>query len=541
MKKRISAVIISLLLFTAMTAGCKSNGSQGPTTSTTASAMTTTRSGTTVSGSTTQETTKKQLTEVSVTVFRPRDIAQNYNDSLYTTYIKDKFNMNIITENTPSSTYQEKLNLLFATGEYPDAMDFVNTTIINRLAKDGFMIALNDYEDRLTNYLNAFTPEEWDAQVKRISNASGKWFAIEIKTAESSSGSNIWMYRMKEFENAGLPLPKTTEDIYNVMKRFKEINPNATIPNRWGVWNALEGFNMAFRVQSDIWFDPDADEIVYGPVTEKYRDLMIFMERLYNEGILSKEFATMTSAQRNAELSKGNVYVNFQFPGAVKVLNGLLESGGKDPDWGWEKDHLLLTAYPDKEPMQQRYKMTLDYGTGLTDKLKGDALDRFLDYLNWCASDEGQIFCEFGVLGVTYEMRDGKPEYIGDAVDKTNPEAYLGNIQSFGPFGYYIIQNEDNVRKHYPEYTETNQYLTGEYYLTFIPLPFRYTIDEESTIADITTIINDVMAEYQLQFIMGVKRAASETDWSEYLGKLRQAGLEDYVRIKKAAYERVYQ
>ena len=424
--------------------------------------------------------------------------------------------MNLKFEYSPSSAYKEKLNLLFATLQYPDVIEFVDTVTINRFARDGFMLPISDYIDKLPNYKNAFTPEDWDKQVKLLSNARGKWFALEIKWPESAMGTNVWMYRIKEFEKQGISLPKTTDDLYQAMKQFKEVNPNATIPNRWGVWNAIEGFNMAFRVQTDIWLDPDVKDIVYGPATEKYRNLMKYMNCLFKEGILAKEFATMTGEQRTAEFTNGNVHVNYQFPGAENALNEWLKSNNLEPDWAWSKDALLLTAYPDKKPTQQRYKITTDFGTAITDKLSGEELDRYISFLNWAASEEGQIFYEFGIKGVTYDIIDGRPQYIGKAKDEMDPDSYLGNIESFGPFGYYLIQNEAHAKICYPLYHEINECTKGMEYYDYTPLAYRYTPEEEDIVADAGTVVNDVRDEYMLKFIMGNKDPNNDNDWNEY-------------------------
>jgi len=501
--------------------------------------LTTGCAGTNEQTTTQEQSVSGEPNEVKVSIFKQKEISQDFNDELFINYIKEKFNMILDYEYSSYAAYKDKINILFATGQYPQVVEFIDTPIINRLARDGFMIPLSDYIDRLTNYKNAFKPDDWDLQVKAMSNAAGKWYVLESKYAESALSTNIWMYRIKEFEKLNIPLPKTTEDLYMAMKKFKEVNPNATIPNRWGVWNAISGFDMAFRVQTGIWFDPDEKMLVYGSATEKYRELMKFMNKLFKEGILAKEFATMADEQRANEFIKGNVYVNFQFPGAENVLNEWMKSGNLEPDWGWEKDSLLLTAYPDKKPMQQKWKVTMDSGVGLTDKLKGEALDRFIDYVNWSCSEEGQIFHEFGIKGVTYDIIDGIPQYIGKAKDEADPNSYLGLIENFGPFGYYLIQNEDHAARCFPLNAKINEYTEGLEYFDYRPVICRFTPDEEDTISEVGVLLQDITDEYMVKFIMGTKDPNSDKDWNEYIDKIKSAGYDNYIKIYREAYSRV--
>ena len=478
---------------------------------------------------------------IEVSVFRSSDMSQNYSDALFVDFIKEKFNITLKYTYVPSSVAIEKMNLAFATNTYDDMLEMVSTTDVNRLAKDDFIVPLSDHIDKLSNYKDAYPADDWKRLTDTISDAEGKFYILPVKEAVNSSSSWIWMFRNEEFENVGMPVPKTIDELYQGLKKIKtEVNPNLTIPNRWGLINALEGFNLAFRTRYDTWKDPDADyQIVLGAATDKFRDLLIFMHKLYAEDILAKEFVTMKDSQRMSQFTQGNVYCNFQFSGYEESLNTIMTAAKQPANWEADVEHLTLTAYPDKGPMQQKWPAFYSFGVALTDKLEGDRLNRMLNYLNWSCSEEGQFFHEFGVEGESYELVDGVPKYIGKYLDSTDPDSYFGLVQDYGPFGYFVIQNEAHAELAYPGPAKTNKDLEGVEQMDYSPVPYRFTADEESRQADLGTIIDQIVKEHIQQFIMGNKDPGSDTEWQNFINALNNAGLEEYLQILRDANARL--
>ncbi|MHB8963686.1 MAG: extracellular solute-binding protein [Saccharofermentanales bacterium] len=476
-----------------------------------------------------------------VTVFRSSDMSQGYSDALFVNHIKEKFNITLKYTYVPSSVATEKMNLAFATNTYDDMLELVGISDINRLAKDDFIIPMSDYIDNIPNYKNAYSAEDWDRLVDTISDAENRFFGLPVKEAMNSSSSWIWMFRNEEFEAVGMPVPKTVDELYQGLKKIKaEVNPNLTIPNRWGLLNALEGFNLAFRTRYDAWKDPDeGSKIVLGIMTDKFRDLLIYMHKLYKEDILSKEFVTMKDSQRMSQFSSGNVYSNFQFSGYEESLNIIAKAAKQKDNWEADVEHLVLTAYPDKGPMRQKWPAFYNFGIALTDKLEGDHLNRMLEYINWSCSEEGQLFHEFGVEGESFEIVDGIPVYIGKYLDATDPDSYFGLVQDYGPFGYFIIQNEKHAELAYPGPAKTNKDLEGVEEMDYSPIPYRFTEQEESRQADLGTVIDQISKEYIQAFIMGTKDPNSDSEWQAFLSALDNAGVEEYLEILRTANGRL--
>ena len=58
-----------------------------------------------------------------------------------------------------------------------------------------------------------------------------------------------------------------------------------------------QGFALAFRTNTNFFFDPDMQQLEYGPATDKFRDMLVYVEKLYAEGLIDPEFQTATDTQ----------------------------------------------------------------------------------------------------------------------------------------------------------------------------------------------------------------------------------------------------
>jgi len=483
---------------------------------------------------------------VSIDVVRSTNMSQSYSDDIFRNFVKEMFDLTLNYSYYPSSSFLEKLSLSFATDSYGDMMEIVDIATINRYAKDGFILPLNEYIDaKLTNYKKAYSESEWDYLMSSQTDASGKLFVLPVRMASGSTGSNIFFYRSAQFEKAGVKVPTTVQELYDGLMAIKaKLNPKVTMPNQWGLANVYSGFDCAFRTQNGIWKDPDeGGRLVYGPVTDKFRQLLQYMNKLYESDLLAKEFSTMSDQQFWKEYAAGNTYVCWRFPGFQVRLNGILKAAKIEQDWEYDTGNLLLSAYPDKGPLQQRYGSFYSSGTALTDKLEPAELDRVLEYLDWSCTEEGQIFHEFGIEGETYERKDGIPTFIGkysDATETSPAGSYYGNLQDYGPFGYFLVENEPHAERAYPDYQITNAALKDmESMDLFIPIPYRFTPAEETRQAELYVVVDSVSKEYQLSFIVGQKDPNSDADWNEFLSKMNAAGLEEYMTILREANGRI--
>jgi putative aldouronate transport system substrate-binding protein len=159
-------------------------------------------------------------------------------------FVEDKFNIELDPMAVPSNSYTEKQKVITASGDMPDAM--VWTTFPDpefvKMVKQGAFLALDDLIKTAPNIQK--TPQGiWD-NIK----IDGKIYGIPRPRALTRAAV---MIRKDWLDNVGLPIPKTTDEIYQTALKFTTMDPDKNGKNdTFGIalgenLSRLESFWMA--------------------------------------------------------------------------------------------------------------------------------------------------------------------------------------------------------------------------------------------------------------------------------------------------------
>lgn len=530
MKRKLLIVsILILCMLTTLIAGCAQKSSSGNEKSGTEQTGTN-------EGSTSDE--RKELKYEVLFVISKNRIPDR--PSLLDQVLKEKFNIVVEWQDVPSSGLNEKINLLFATNQYPDMVWGVGFTgdTPKKLGTDGFLIPVNEYWDKLPNYRALWTDEEWETMLKFESNADGNLYYLPQKNYRIASAA--WIYRKGAFDKLGLSFPETVEDLYNVLKTIKANDPNSIpMPNRGGAGGVLAGLKLAYRVKDGSYIDPDTGEFIpYGETTDAYREVLKWANKFYKEGLIDKEFATVTDEQWTERYANGKSYIEYSYAERDVWANTTMAAVDPNANWVWSPTN--VTAYPEKGFMYDREQAHTASGSFFTDKMSEEQLERMLEFHDWLCTEEGSLFICMGVEGVTYEIKDGEPVFMPHMYHyERNPEGendwkyglYLGNIVQHPA---YIKEVGKDANLKLSDAIKSNS--RAKY---FQPIPWKLTIDEEKTLADLETVVKDIRDEYRLKFIMGQLDPNDDKAWEEYKNALNKVGLDKVVKIRTEAYNRI--
>jgi len=221
-------------------------------------------------------------------------------DGPVTTEIEKRTNTNIHLEWVPNASYADKFNITLASGKLPTIIyvpDVKNPSFVNA-AKNG---AFWD----LTGYLKDY---EYLSQANEVilnnSTVEGKNYGIYRGRALGRNGIN---YRKDWLEAVGMQPPKTIDDFYNMLKAFKEKDPDKNgkddtygmVLVKWtGQW--ASGFDTI-----KLWFGaPNKWGVADGKLvpehqTPEYLEALKFMKKLYEEKLINQDFAVFDSAKWN--------------------------------------------------------------------------------------------------------------------------------------------------------------------------------------------------------------------------------------------------
>lgn len=509
--------------------------------------------------------------KVTITVGGPDNSTPDWNATDFVKLVEEEMNVKMACATVVGGSWQERFKLMLADETLPDLVFSANhyITDINLLAEEGFFLALDEYLEYAPN-LKAFLEAHPDYEAA-VTAPDGHIYGL-VQYTESPYGDLSHAYiRTDWLERVGMEVPNTVDELYDVLKAFKEKDadgdgdPNNEIPmsdhNSFTmIWATLmTAFGMpSVRANTDLnyglMFDADGN-LVVSQTTENYKEFLTFMNKLYNEGLYDNEgFKNAVTVQRE-KTKAGNVGVfsdwsPVQATGLTKdvcnpnfsSINGL--SSELNPD-GYMATispvgnvcHVLANADTDHPEVVVKLIDFLFTEEGKLIGAYGTEKSRTVTPLK---EDSSYIDYDSKVPEGQEANYANKTEYLNK---KARPNAAINIIKAAQGRVYYLQtltspdQITDDMRINYG----TNAFwaeraMTRE--LVPIISNIIYTAEETEERSILVTDVQNYLVMTRAQFITG--ELSVEKDWDNYIKTLEQMGINDLLEIETVAYERTF-
>lgn len=239
-------------------------------------------------------------------------LAPDYNTM---TVVKDwekTTNIHINWENLPESVFQEKKNLILASGDLPDA--FFNTgltdTEIATYSASGTLIPLEGLIEKNAPNLSKLLSERADIKAA-ITSSDGHIYSLPsveelglVQFPHALAINTSWLKKLN------IPMPKTIGEFHDALLAFKNKDASGTgrtiplsfIPGSWcgdivDLIAALGGVpdNMDHRIVQD-------DKVIFTATQDGYKKALQTLHQWYQEGLIDPE---SFSQDDKAYLAKG--------------------------------------------------------------------------------------------------------------------------------------------------------------------------------------------------------------------------------------------
>jgi putative aldouronate transport system substrate-binding protein len=206
----------------------------------------------------------------------------------------------------PNPSYEEKVNTTLASGNLPNVIlvPRKGSTKLDNIVdavRAGAFWELGPY---LKDYPNLSKTISKDA----LYNVSfdGKVYSIPSLRSNNESTSIV---RKDWLDNLGLKFPATLDEYYELIKAFKNNDPDKNGKNDTvGLVETSDG--SAFQ-RISVWMGaPNGWGVIDGKVTpafmtKPYSDAMNYMKKLYSEKLVNEDFAVVTQNQLIDYINKG--------------------------------------------------------------------------------------------------------------------------------------------------------------------------------------------------------------------------------------------
>jgi putative aldouronate transport system substrate-binding protein len=433
-----------------------------------------------------------------------------------------------------SNDWAEQKSILLASGTLPDIIlgnqTFGDSDIVNNLS---FFRPLDDYIEKNMPNLKAAMAET--PELKKISTfPDGKIYSLPTRLPSRPKSSRQPVINKTWLDKLGLKVPETIDELYNVLKAFKEQDPNGNgkqdeIPFIEIGNDLISPFGIA-DLNNNNMIIKDGKAIYY-PVSEAFKEGLKWENKLYAEGLLDKEVFTQDDTMRSAK---------FQNPDAPIV--GFTYQWTPDAVFGKWSDQ-YVTIPPIAGPDGKRYTIGNPIGMSLNrNELLITSSSKYPEVAaRWADqfyTDEASIQNFWGAIGTVIKKNDDSTYTLMDPPAGTSADAWYWDqsLRDFGP--KYVSPSFESKIVLNPESGDGLKLQLDKLGSEYVTTPFpnvMYTSEEFEELPTLTTDIDTYVNTMRAQFI---SKGGIDEGWDDYVKQLNKMGLEKLVKIRTDAYSR---
>lgn len=443
-------------------------------------------------------------------------------------------------------TQAESINLMFASGDFPDIINYAVTGSysVSYLIENDIAIDLADLmADNAPSYsaLMEADPALYLATVDDEGQIGG--LAGYRYNSFTTTGAIV---RADWVEKVGMKPEElvTIDDYYAYLTSVKnEGLCEYPMPLRFDAsisgspfLAAMGGYaGPAAESSANSFYYDENDELVYSFITDTYREYLSLMAKWYQEGLITRDLlnSDMLDSSAITTGSYGVFWQDCQFM-------SMWEEAGKvsDPDYT-----LQGVTEPLVEPGQ-----TVGFGdiTAISINLMittgCDDPELALQWLDYHFSEEGSLLCQYGLEGegLAYD-ENGEPDY--SELISNNPDglstdnalnAYAININMYASNGATLRRAYDDKQQAALDAWNDKREVTKSSFTSL----FTLSTDETATVQQYYTDISTYVGEQIGKFLIG------ETDvdaaWDSFVETVETMGIDEVVTAYESAGERYF-
>ena len=494
--KRTRFILIGLVLFAILFAGCK------PKASGTASAPA-------------EKVKLTFLCQVNVDT-EGKDI----NDNEYIDFIRNQNNLDI-TLISESANYNQKVMTVMASGDLPDYIQ-VSKAQMFQFADAGLIIPLDNFLDatKYPHLMKGVSQQLWD-----YSKVNGKVMGVPFGRYDQTPYC-IWTWK-SWLDNVGMKPEdlKTVDDYTELFRRYTEGDPNRS--GKKDTY-ALYGCNAATNerylgLPIQDAFGAGSHQVINGEViprfiTEGYKAYLKQLAMYYRNGYIVPDYITRTQNDAESE----------HFAGKTGIYNAFWSLSGRAN----YRDQMVQLPPPQKVdgsgPSKLIYESPIRHYIVISTACKTP--ERIIQMYDWSETDTGSVFVHAGVEGLDWTMNNGKLEMLPNRAGINWAWRFitLGHQKSIvddqlAPL-LELSWGKDAIDQ--LKYTET----TG----TNDPIAQAAPVFQQLADYDLQSLTD----QYFNQAVMN--QVDVDATWDDYVSRFRSSGGNEWIRLYTDWYNKDY-
>ncbi|WP_337103086.1 extracellular solute-binding protein [Paenibacillus sp. YIM B09110] len=478
-----------------------------------------------------------QPVTLNVLTIRWGNMGDTFKKNTWLQELEKASNVKINWQVISSNDWEAQKSVMLASGKLPDVimgnMAFGDSDIVNNLS---IFRPLDEYIDKYMPNLKAAMDEM--PELKKLSTfPDGKIYSLPARLPSRPYSSIQPVINKEWLDTLGLKAPETIDDLYKVLKAFKEQDPNGNGKADEIPYSDTKDVDMNLFAPFGIT-DIRGNHMVlkngkpeYFPTSEAYREAIAWANKLYTEGLIDKETFTQDSTMLTAKRQNPDAaLIGFSYQWTPDAVFG-----------GWSKQY--ETIAPITGPDGNKYQVGDPNGLSFrrnevlitASNEHPEIAARWADQFY---TGEASIQNFWGAIGTSIQKNDDGTYTLMDPPDGTSADAWYwdSSLRDFGP--KYVSPEFEKSIKLDPSSGDGLKLQLDDLGKEYVTEPFpdvMYTIEEY---AELPTLITDIESYIKSTRAKWITKGGVDQDWDDYMKKLNDMGLEKLIKIYEDAYNR---
>ncbi|MDR0473729.1 MAG: extracellular solute-binding protein [Treponema sp.] len=451
----------------------------------------------------------------------------------------------------PDANWNERKNILINSGDMPDVfyMRTFSATEVDLYGRQGVFLDLTDSLKQYAPNVQRVMAENPIYKPYITNPEDGKIYNVKQYVGRAANNIDGQMFIYQPWlDKLGLKMPTTYLEFENMLRAFKSQDPNGNgradeypfvFANGWSNNASLRQFFAMFGYgyhgttpSASAFIQTSDGKAVFVPGTENFREAIIWLHKLFAEGLLEEEdYAAMDNRLFLAKMFS-DVPVAGGFTAAQKTAAYAPENR--------YNDYTQITT-PLKGPhghqiYTQNHNVLGTTAANFIVSNKGQ--NKMPGIMRWLdAQFARSIEMALGPIGVTLEQKAGgmlgyKPTPAGTTYNQFR----YGNAPVDGPF--FIRPEEWGTKIELMEEDVTRApWVMGELkpYLTQWGI-YSYPIASETQFIQSRGLeIENYIKTTQARWLM---QGGIESEWDAFQARLKTMGVDDYIKVMQGQVDR---
>lgn len=325
MKQKIGARILVLSLILALVfslAACDS--AKTDTTTGTPQNTTTESSGTSEDGPLTPYEEPIEITwAVQASAVQQFIDGDTYDDNVWSRLIKEKLNIDVkvgLSADISTDAYNNRMNLLLATGEFPDVLRYSNRTFFRQAQEAGYIQPIGDvFDEYATDAVKAYQesyPDAFDG-----GTIDGELYGFPYMNDNFHQAAFLWI-RDDWLANTDSEPPTTVEEMVELARTFTFDDPDgdgandtygfglagSVVQSNYGTLLGLAGaYGVPGYGNTGVFYRDESGKMTFSYLQPGMKEALAVARDMYAEGLIDPEFTAEDVATMEEDITNGTL------------------------------------------------------------------------------------------------------------------------------------------------------------------------------------------------------------------------------------------